>query len=131
MKAGRFIVFGASVLLLIFAQGALADGAYLRTDDHKKTFVWNNDPKPDDAATWSGDRDAEGYATGPGTLKWFRREQSFITGSNVLSPKKTLISSYSGTMVHGKFSGGVMTVDHGKTYHATFVDGHTNGPSTA
>ena len=131
MKARGFIVFGASVLLLIFAKGALADGAYLRTDDLKKTFVWNNDPKPDDAATWSGGRDAEGYATGPGTLKWFRRERSFITGSNVLSPKKTLISSYSGTMVHGQFSGDVMTVDHGKTYHATFVDGHKKGRWTA
>src|SRR6266853_2203558 len=131
VKAPGFIVFGASVLLLILAKGALADGAYQRTEDRKKTFVWNNNPKPDDTATWSGGRDAEGYATGPGTLQWFRTDRSFTTGSNVFSPKKTLISSYSGTMVHGKFSGGVMTVDHGKTYHATFVDGHTNGRWTA
>lgn len=131
MKAPGFIVFGASLLLLILAKGALADGAYQRTEDHKKTFVWNNNPKPDDTATWSGGRDAEGYATGPGTLQWFRRDRSFTTGSNVFSPKKTLISSYSGTMVHGKFSGSVMTVDHGKTYHATFVDGHEKGRWTA
>jgi hypothetical protein len=131
VKAPGFIVFGASLLLLILAKGALADGAYQRTEDHKKTFVWNNNPKPDDTATWSGGRDAEGYATGPGTLQWFRRDRSFTTGSNVFSPKKTLISSYSGTMVHGKFSGGVMTVDHGKTYHATFVDGHEKGRWTA
>jgi hypothetical protein len=131
VKARRFIVFGASILLLILANGALADGAYQRTDDRKKTFVWNNDPKPDDTATWSGGRDAEGYATGPGTLQWFRRDRSFTTGSNIFAPKKTLISSYSGTMVHGKFSGGVMTVDHGKTYHATFVDGHNKGHWTA
>jgi len=131
VKARRFIVFGASVLLLILAKGALADGAYQRTDDRKKTLVWNNNPKPDDTATWSGGRDAEGYATGPGTLQWFRTDRSFTTGSNVFSPKKTLISSYSGTMVHGKFSGGVMTVDHGTTYHATFVDGHNNGRWTA
>ena len=131
MKARHFIAFGASLLLLILAKGALADGAYQRTEDHKKTFVWNNNPKPDDTATWSGGRDAEGYATGPGTLQWFRRDRSFTTGSNVFSPKKTLISSYSGTMVHGKFSGDVMTVDHGKTYHATFVDGHEKGRWTA
>src|SRR6266481_957162 len=131
VKAPGFIVFGASVLLLILAKGALADGAYQRTEDRKKAFVWNNDPKPDDTATWSGDRDAEGYATGPGTLQWFRRDRSFTTGSNIFVPKKTLISSYSGTMVHGKFSGGVMTVDHGKTYHATFVDGHKKGRWTA
>jgi hypothetical protein len=131
VKAPGFIVFGASLLLLILAKGALADGAYQRTEDRKKTFVWNNNPKPDDTATWSGGRDAEGYATGPGTLQWFRRDRSFTTGSNVFSPKKTLISSYSGTMVHGKFSGSVMTVDHGKTYHATFVDGHEKGRWTA
>ena len=131
VKAPGFIVFGALLLLLILAKGALADGAYQRTDDRKKTFVWNNNPKPDDTATWSGGRDAEGYATGPGTLQWFRTDRSFTTGSNVFSPKKTLISSYSGTMVHGKFSGGVMTVDHGTTYHATFVDGHNNGRWTA
>src|SRR5438874_6923912 len=131
VKARRFIVFGALLLLLILAKGALADGAYQRTDDRKKTLVWNNNPKPDDTATWSGGRDAEGYATGPGTLQWFRTDRSFTTGSNVFSPKKTLISSYSGTMVHGKFSGGVMTVDHGTTYHATFVDGHNNGRWTA
>src|SRR5438477_10266615 len=127
VKAPGFIVFGALLLLLILAKGALADGAYQRTDDRKKTFVWNNNPKPDDTATWSGGRDAEGYATGPGTLQWFRTDRSFTTGSNVFSPKKTLISSYSGTMVHGKFSGGVMTVDHGTTYHATFIHGHKNG----
>jgi len=131
VKAPGFIVFGALLLLLILAKGALADGAYQRTDDRKKTFVWKNNPKPDDTATWSGGRDAEGYATGPGTLQWFRTDRSFITGSNVFSPKKTLISSYSGTIVHGKFSGGVMTVDHGKTYHATFVDGHEKGRWTA
>ncbi len=131
VKAPGFIVFGALLLLLILAKGALADGAYQRTDDRKKTLVWNNNPKPDDTATWSGGRDAEGYATGPGTLQWFRTDRSFTTGSNVFSPKKTLISSYSGTMVHGKFSGGVMTVDHGTTYHATFVDGHENGRWTA
>src|SRR4029077_10789815 len=86
-----------------------------------------NNPKSDDTATWSGGRDAEWYATGPGTLQWFRTDRSFTTGSNIFAPKKTLISSYSGTMVHGKFSGGVTTVDHGKTYHATFVDGHNEG----
>src|SRR5207253_883961 len=97
----------------------------------KKTLVWNNDPRPGDAATWSGDRDSEGYATGPGALKWFRRDKSFITGSNILAPRKTLISSYVGTMAHGKFEGGVTTVDHGKTYHATFADGHKKGRWTA
>src|SRR5438270_12770800 len=131
VKAPGFIVFGALVLRLIVRKSTLADSAYERTQDRKKAFIWNNDPKPDDTATWSGGRDAEGNASGPGTLQWFRRDRSFTTGSNIFVAKKTLISSYSGTMVHGKFSGGVMTVDHGKTYHATFVDGHKKGRWTA
>jgi hypothetical protein len=106
---------------LIFVSGAYAGGTYQRTDDHKKALVWNNDPKPGDIATWSGDRDANGYATGPGTLQWFR------VGPGVLNRKRTPISSYSGTTLHGKFNGGVMTVDHGKAYHATFADGQKKG----
>jgi hypothetical protein len=106
---------------LIFVSGAYAGGTYQRTDDHKKALVWNNDPKPGDIATWSGDRDANGYATGPGTLQWFR------VGPGVLNRKRTPISSYSGTTLRGKFKGGVMTVDHGKAYHATFADGQKKG----
>jgi len=115
------------LLTLIFVSGAYADGTYQRTEDRKKTLVWNNDPQPGDAATWSGDRDSEGYATGPGNLKWFRTDRSFTTGSNIFGRKKIPISSYSGMMVHGKFNGGVTTVDRGKTYHATYADGHKKG----
>jgi hypothetical protein len=119
------------LLTLLSASGAYADGAYQRTEDRKKTFVWNNDPQPGDAATWSGDRDQDGYASGPGTLRWFKIERGFLTGSNVAGRKRTPISSYSGTMEHGKFNGGVTTVDHGKTYHATFTDGQKKGRWTA
>ena len=126
MKGHRFA--GLAVLFsLILVSVAYADGTYQRTEDPKKTLVWNNDPQPGDIAAWSGDRDADGYATGPGTLQWFRAERGFMTGSNIPARKRTPISSYSGTMVHGKFNGGVTTVDHGKTYHATFTDGHKTG----
>src|SRR5947207_13606679 len=104
-----FITCCASLLILILAKGALADGAYQRTEDRKKTFVWNNDPQPNDAASWSGERDAEGYATGAGTLKWFKVGKSFSTGSNIAGRKKTEISSYTGTMLRGKFTGQVVT----------------------
>ena len=122
-----FITCCASLLILILAKAALADGAYQRTEDRKKTFVWNNDPKPGDAAAWSGNRDAEGYATGSGTLTWYRTQRGFTTGSNISGNKKTPISSYTGTMVRGKLSGNVTTVNHGKTFHATFADGHRKG----
>jgi hypothetical protein len=117
----------ALLFSLILVSGAYADGTYQRTDDRKKALVWNNDPKPGDIATWSGDRDGNGYATGPGTLQWSRVERGSQTGSNIAARKRTPISSYSGTMLHGKFNGGVMTVDHGKTYHATFADGQKKG----
>ena len=111
----------------MLAGHAFADGAYQRTNERKKTLVWNNDPKPGDAAEWSGKRDAEGYAEGPGTLTWLRPQKQFSTGSNIAGIKKVPISRYTGSMVHGKFEGAVVTVDRGKTYHAKFVDGERKG----
>jgi len=122
-----FVAIGVSLLVLVLARGALADGAYQRTDDRKKTFVWNNDPQPGDAATWSGNRDSEGYAEGQGTLTWLRAERKFQTGSNTFGTKKVPISRYTGNMAHGKFEGAVVTVDHGKTYRAMFADGQRKG----
>jgi hypothetical protein len=125
---GRFLVAAwVSLLTLVVANGAFADGAYQRTDDRKKTLVWNNDPQPGDAANWSGGRDSEGYADGPGTLTWLRTERKSLTGSNISSGRKVPISRYAGKMVHGKFEGPVVTVDHGKTFHATYTDGQRKG----
>jgi len=111
----------------MFAGHAFGDGAYQRTDDRRKTLVWNNDPQPGDAAEWTGKRDSEGYAEGPGTLTWLRTQKAFATGSNIAGNRKVPISRYTGTMEHGKFVGAVTTVDHGKTYQARFVDGQRKG----
>jgi hypothetical protein len=111
----------------MFAGHAFGDGAYQRTDDRRKTLVWNNDPQPGDAAEWTGKRDSEGYAEGPGTLTWLRTQKAFATGSNIAGNRKVPISRYTGTMEHGKFAGAVTTVDRGKTYHARFVDGERKG----
>ena len=127
MSARFLFVCATSVVVLLFAKSACAEGAYQRTEERKKTFVWNNDRQPNDAASWSGERDEDGYATGAGTLKWFKLGKNFTTGSNIAGRKKTEISSYTGTMVRGKFTGPVVTVDHGKTYHANFVDGRRKG----
>jgi hypothetical protein len=118
-----FTAASVALLILICTNGALAGGAYQRTDDRKKTLVWNNDPQPGDAATWTGGRDSQGYAEGSGTLTWLRPQVKSLTGSNISSARKVPISSYSGTMTRGKFEGSVTTVDHGKTYHATYADG--------
>jgi hypothetical protein len=127
VKGSRFVVFGVAALLLVVANRAFANGAYQRTDDRRKTIVWNNDPQPGDAAEWTGQRDSAGYAEGPGTLTWFRTQKAFTTGSNIPGDKKVPIASYTGTMAHGRFAGAVTTVDHGRTYHAKFVDGQRKG----
>ena len=104
-------------LNLFVATIALADGTYQRTKDGK-TIVWNQDPKPGDTATWSGDRDREGYAKGFGTLTWYTaRERS---GGE---PRQTLYASYFGNMVRGKLDGPVNGHSKGVTAHAIFSEG--------
>ncbi len=118
-----------SIAVLIFAGQAFGAGAYQRTDDRKKTLVWNNDPKPGDAAEWSGKRDPEGYADGPGTLTWLQpqKQSLFSTGSNITGTKKVPVSRLTGTMTHGKFEGTVSTAERGKTYYARYVGGQRKG----
>lgn len=111
--------------LFMFANGAEAGGIYQRTVDGQ-TLVWNNYPRPNDRVMWSGARDANGYATGCGTLKWYTIERAIVTGSNVPSARKraVLVSRYSGNMVRGKLEGLVINVDaDGKIFHGTFVNG--------
>lgn len=121
--------------MFLCANSAYGDGAYQRTKDGK-TLVWNNHPLPGDAATWSGRRDADRYATGNGTLTWYSTEQKILTGSNIPMAKHIAASRYSGEMVRGKFEGLVVNVDaNGRTFHGTFVEGRKSkdwaaGPPT-
>jgi len=95
--------------LLLFAGPTFGQGDYQRTKDGK-TFVWNADPKPGEAAAWFGDRDSDGYSSGVGTLTWY-------------TSKGNVYARYFGNMVHGKFNGPVNVHSNGKTEHAIFVDG--------
>jgi hypothetical protein len=114
----RFLVLGSA--LLICAGGALAEGTYQRAKDGK-TLVWNSDPKAGDIATWQGARDADGYATGFGTLTWF-------TGRSMATTNKpAFYGRYFGRMVRGKWDGQVNAHSRGKTAHATFADGNRTG----
>jgi hypothetical protein len=97
------------VLLPVLAGAAFGEGTYQRTKDGK-TIVWNNDPKPGDAATWFGDRDGEGYATKIGSLTWY-------------TANGAVYARYFGNMVRGKLDGRVNVHSKGKTDHAIFVDG--------
>jgi hypothetical protein len=96
----RFFV-PATLLALSFTVTAVA-GQYQRTRDDK-TLVWNEDHKRGELVSWSGKRDADGYATGYGTLTWYAPEDRLETGSNLPREQPRVLSRVTGTMVHGKF----------------------------
>lgn len=126
MNSRSFFVCCA-LLLLLFANGAFAGGAYQKAKD-RKTRVWNNYPQPGDAATWSGDRDADRYATGSGTLTWYITERKYVTGSYLPTAAHITIIRYSGNMVRGKLDGPVVNVDeNGATFHGKFANGRRVG----
>jgi len=97
------LLFASSALLAVLITGTAFAGRYQRTKDGK-TRVWNEHPKSGDSVTWSGARDAKGYASGYGTLTWFTPQRAMLTGSNIARERHYVVSSQvSGTMVHGKF----------------------------
>ncbi len=120
----RFL-FACSALLLL-ASSAYGSGPYQRTEDGE-TLVWNNYSNSGDEATWSGDRDANGYATGYGTLTWYRVERKVIVGSSIPTVKRTLVARYLGNMTRGKLDGPVSADANGEILHAKFVDGSIAG----
>ncbi|HSS17612.1 MAG TPA: DUF4440 domain-containing protein [Candidatus Dormibacteraeota bacterium] len=119
--------------LLLFASVAYGAGSYQRTRDGK-TLVWTDSPKRGEEATWSGQRDKNGFATGSGTLTWYKVEPTIVTGSNIPDARRyaVVINRYSGIMVQGKLKGAVTYVNaNGKRLQATFVNGGkrpVNGP---
>jgi hypothetical protein len=117
-------LFVCSALLLLCANGA-DGGRYDRTKDGQ-TRVWNYRPGLGYEATWSGDRDPNGYATGEGTLTWYQVERKIVTGSNIpIQGLSVVVTSYTGKMVRGKLHGLVVKVDtNGTTFHGRFVNGN-------
>ena len=109
MSARRLLLCAA--ILLLFANGALA-ARYQRTKDGQ-TIVWNSLRGVAQDVTWSGLRDLNGYATGQGTLTWYR------LGS--------LVNSYTGKMVRGKFEGPVIRRQGNTRLQANFVNGEKAG----
>ena len=113
--------------LLLFANGAYGRGTYQRVSNGK-TLVWNDRPALGYEATWTGDRDSDGYAIGQGTLTWFRVERPVVTGSSIPSDRRgrsAVVVQYSGKMVRGQLDGPVLRVDaDGRTFHGVFVKGN-------
>lgn len=83
-------------------QGPPMANPQTRTAGYMVTFdgralIWNNSPKADDVASWTGPVDPEGFATGNGVLSW-HKGQRFVTG-------------YQGTMIRGKLEGRTLSID--------------------
>ena len=108
--SARPLLFCA-VILLLGANGASA-ARYQRCRDGK-TLVWNNLRGVAQEVTWSGLRDQNGYATGKGTLTWYRLG--------------TFVNSYTGKMVRGKFEGPVIREQGNTRLQADFVNGEKAG----
>ena len=91
------------VLVVLLTTGPVLAGQYQQTKDGR-TLVWNEDHKPGDLVSWSGKRDADGYATGYGTLTWYAPPEDMLeAGSNLPRKRYRVSSRVTGTMVHGKF----------------------------
>ena len=124
MKVARISVFALTVVL---SGSAHAASKYEHTMDGK-TRVWHNAPQQHVRPSWSGERDENGYASGRGTLTWFRAERSWLTGSLLPTTRYIQVSQYTGKMVEGKLEGQVVSVDaNGNSFHAKFVDGRKKG----
>ena len=106
----RHLLFIAAVLLLC-GHGASA-ARYQRCKDGK-TLVWNNLRGVAQDVTWSGLSDLKGYATGEGTLSWYRLG--------------TFVNSYAGKMVLGKFEGPVIRQQGNTRLQANFANGERVG----
>jgi ketosteroid isomerase-like protein len=129
---GRILLFSLVVALVGSAQAA----KYERTLDGKTKIVrFPNQGKLE--ASWSGNTDENGLATGGGTLTWFRVQRRWETGSLLPANKYIQVSQYTGKMVEGKLEGSVAFVNaSGKEYHAKFADGRKSsdwisGPVTS
>ena len=137
MTYSRFLFLCSGLLLFVFANSAYAgDGTYQRTQDGT-TLVWNSHPGPSqsEAVEWSGHQDKDGYATGDGTVTWYKLDDSKYTFKK--KRKLVVAARYSGKMVRGKLEGTVLREDSiplvrwqtnpPRKFHATFVDGNRIG----
>ena len=137
LMRARWLFLCSALLLLLLTNGAFAgEGAYQRTKDGK-TLVWNSYPMPgeSEAVEWSGQQDKDGYATGNGTVTWYKQSSAKFTFTR--KNKLVVAGRYSGKMVRGKLEGTVVREDSiplvrwntapPRKFHATFVGGNRTG----
>jgi hypothetical protein len=114
--------------VVLFVHAAIAESGYRFTTGHK-TRVWIDLPGQDNTLTWSGDKDAEGYATGHGSLTFYRADFSRrVTGSSIPTGRPVMVRKLTGTMTKGKFEGVVvMNSAAGAITHVKFAHGVASG----
>jgi hypothetical protein len=109
---GRWLFLCGALLPLVWGNGAFADeGTYQRSKDGK-AIVWNSYPIPGESVEWSGKQDKEGYATGYGTVTWYKMARSNFTFSK---PHSVVSGRFSGKMVKGKLEGDVVKESAGQS----------------
>src|SRR5512135_418113 len=102
----------AALALTLLSAVALAEGNWITT--REGAIIWNPNPVAGEIATWTGDRDPEGYATGYGVLRWL------VDGK--------LEQTYQGKMVKGKLHGkGTYKWIDGTYYDGDYVDNEFSG----
>lgn len=102
------------VLLYTFVFSGIANASdYFLTKEGAR--IWNPTPKSGMSATWSGDHDSEGYATGKGILQYYLNNKT--------------ADRYEGFMSKGRFHGKGQLNSFPRLYDGDFVDGmfHGNG----
>lgn len=102
-----------AVLLFLLAGPAFAGEFITTTDSNAK--VWADYVLKGETATWNGRVDADGYATGDGTMRF------------LLNGKPAQV--YQGEMNRGRYhgSGKFTFLDTGDVYEGQFVDGRFQG----
>ena len=106
-------------------------------DRRSGCWVWNDDPQPVEAVTWTGGCDASGRASGRGTVEWHVDGKLFqtITGefrNGDVSGVAIVIDEdrnrYEGKSRGGRYNGrGVLTFTDGRRYEGEFQNGDLQG----
>src|SRR5205085_12603700 len=69
-RASGYATAAAMLLVAVEAFSSTNRGQNQRTIEG--AIVWNNYPKAEDRVSWTGGKDSLRYASGSGTLNWFK-----------------------------------------------------------
>ena len=118
MQRKRLILTVIIAIALAVGNAAAADPTvgWLTTDEGTK--VWQTEIEPGDTAKWTGGRDTENYADGPGVLQCYK--------------KGKLNSTFEGTLKKGKIHDGFAKYRsaNGVIYEGNFVNSYRSGRGT-